>query len=164
LNKAALSMHYEGKLSGKRVCIYRWDSSASKWEYVDSSVDEKSGTVSASIGRFGIFRLYIVPVWGVIPEVTELLQNYPNPFNPETWIPYKLFEPAEVELRIYSISGQLVRVLRLGQCNPGTYTDKNRAICWDGKNENGEDVSSGIYFYHLTAGKSVSVRKMVVAQ
>jgi hypothetical protein len=164
LSKATLSMRYEGKLSGKRVCIYRWNGAASKWEYVDSSVDGKSGTVSATTGRFGVFGLYIVPLRAVIPEVTELLQNYPNPFNPETWIPYKLSVPAEVELRIYGISGQLVRALRLGQCKPGTYTDKNRAVYWDGKNENGEAVSSGIYFYHLTAGKSVFVRKMVVAQ
>jgi hypothetical protein len=116
------------------------------------------------VGNVFTSRDYVihVPVWAIIPASTELLQNYPNPFNPETWIPYKLSEPAEVELRIYSSSGRLIRTLELGQQKPGTYTDRERAMYWDGKDENGEYVSSGVYFYHLLAGESVSVKKMAV--
>jgi hypothetical protein len=106
-----------------------------------------------------------VPAWAVVPDSMELLQNYPNPFNPETWIPYRLSESTEVKLRIYNTSGRLIRTLELGQQRPGAYVDKERAIYWDGKNENGEDVSSGVYFYELsTTGKFVSVRKMVLAR
>ncbi|MFC1718307.1 FlgD immunoglobulin-like domain containing protein, partial [Candidatus Poribacteria bacterium] len=105
-----------------------------------------------------------VPMWAVIPASSQLLQNYPNPFNPETWIPYRLSESADVRLSIYSLSGQLVRTLELGTMNPGTYTDRERAIYWDGRNKSGEIVSSGVYFYHLSAGEFTSTRKMVVAR
>ena len=101
-------------------------------------------------------------MWAVVPDRTQLLQNYPNPFNPETWIPYRLSESAEVEVRIYNVAGKLVRTLELGQQKPGTYTGKERAIYWDGRDGNGEYVSSGTYFYHLKAGKFASVKKMVV--
>ena len=105
-----------------------------------------------------------MPIWAVIPRTTELLQNYPNPFNPETWIPYRLSEANSVELRIYSVSGQLIKVLDLGQQKPGTYVGVNKAIHWDGRNEYGEEVSSGVYFYQLKAGKSAFIRKMVIAR
>jgi hypothetical protein len=62
-----------------------------------------------------------------IPCQSLLLQNYPNPFNPETWIPYQLREPADVVIRIYSSSGQLVRTLNLGQRATGFYLGRNRA-------------------------------------
>ena len=105
-----------------------------------------------------------VPEWAVIPASSQLLQNYPNPFNPETWIPYRLSESASVRVSIYSLSGKLVRTLELGVKNPGTYTDKERAVYWDGRNENGETLSSGVYFYHLSAGTFAAVRKMIVSR
>ncbi|MDD9975910.1 MAG: leucine-rich repeat domain-containing protein, partial [Candidatus Poribacteria bacterium] len=87
-----------------------------------------------------------------IPETTALLNNYPNPFNPETWIPYQLSEPAEVTLRIYAVNGSLIRTLALGQMPAGIYQTRTRAAYWDGKNNIGESVASGVYFYTLTAG------------
>ena len=84
----------------------------------------------------------------LIPEETALLPNYPNPFNPETWIPYQLSEPAEVTLRIYAINGELVRTLALGQMPAGIYQTRSRAAHWDGKNDVGESVASGVYFLH----------------
>lgn len=105
-----------------------------------------------------------IPEWAVIPEVSQLLQNYPNPFNPETWIPYRLVNPARVSLSIYNSSGQLVRILELGQKKPGTYTNKEHAIYWDGRNEYGETVSSGIYYYYLSADEFFSIKKMVVVR
>ena len=97
-----------------------------------------------------------------IPEETALLHNYPNPFNPETWIPYQLTEPAEVTLRIYAVNGTLVRTLALGHQPAGIYQTRTRAAYWDGKNQVGESVASGIYFYTLTAGDFTATRKMLI--
>ena len=96
------------------------------------------------------------------PKSTDLLPNYPNPFNPETWIPYQLSEPAEVSISIYAVDGTLVRTLALGQLPAGVYQDKSRAAYWDGTNNFGEPVASGIYFYMLTAGDFTVTRKMLI--
>ena len=96
------------------------------------------------------------------PEKTILLSNYPNPFNPETWIPYQLSKPAEVTVTIHAADGKLVRTLTLGHQPAGVYQDKSRAAYWDGKNQLGEPVASGIYFYTLTAGDFTATRKMLI--
>ena len=98
----------------------------------------------------------------LVPQETALLPNYPNPFNPETWIPYKLSEPADVTLTIYAANGQIVRQLPLGHQSAGVYQSKVRAVYWDGKNAFGEPVASGIYFYTLTAGDFAATRKMLI--
>ena len=87
----------------------------------------------------------------VIPTISKLLPNYPNPFNPETWIPYQLANDATVKVKIYDLQGRVIRTLDLGYQRAGYYTDQSRALHWDGKNENGEAASSGVYFYHLVA-------------
>ena len=96
------------------------------------------------------------------PQTTALLANYPNPFNPETWIPYRLATPAEVSLTIYTANGAVVRTLTLGHQPAGTYQSRSRAAYWDGRNELGEPVASGIYFYTLTAGEFNATRKMLI--
>ena len=96
------------------------------------------------------------------PKETLLLANYPNPFNPETWIPYQLAKPADVTLHIHAIDGSLVKTLSLGHKSIGTYQNRNRAAYWDGKNELGEPVASGVYFYTLTAGDFTATRKMLI--
>ena len=98
----------------------------------------------------------------VLPDTTSLLSNYPNPFNPETWIPYQLSEPADVTLRIYTANGVLVRTLALGQLPAGIYQSRSRAAYWNGRNEIGEPVASGIYFYTLSAGDFTATRKMLI--
>ena len=99
----------------------------------------------------------------VLPaKETLLLPNYPNPFNPETWIPYQLATPADVILRIYSANGVLVRTLGLGNQSAGIYQSRSRAAYWDGKNEMGEPVASGVYFYTLSAGQFTMTRRMVI--
>ncbi len=97
-----------------------------------------------------------------IPEETALLPNYPNPFNPETWIPYQLAEPAEVTLHIYAVNGELIRTLTLGHQPAGIYQNRTRAAYWDGRNNIGEPVASGVYFYTLTAGEFKATRKMLI--
>ena len=97
-----------------------------------------------------------------IPAETALLHNYPNPFNPETWIPYQLAHAADVTLTIYDTQGALVRQLDLGYQQPGYYTNRTRAAYWDGRNNLGEAVGSGVYFYHLHAGDYSAIQKMVI--
>jgi len=96
------------------------------------------------------------------PKETVLLANYPNPFNPETWIPYQLANSADVNISIYAADGKLVRKLILGHKLVGMYQNKSRAAYWDGKNEIGEPVASGVYFYTLTAGEFSATRKMLI--
>ena len=96
------------------------------------------------------------------PQETALFQNYPNPFNPETWIPYTLAAPADVTVRIYSTTGAVVRTLALGYQSPGIYQHQSKAAYWDGRNEQGEPVANGVYFYTLTAGDFAATRKMLI--
>ena len=96
------------------------------------------------------------------PKETALLPNYPNPFNPETWIPYQLATPADVNISIYAANGTLVHTLDLGHQPVGIYQERNRAAHWDGKNALGEAVASGIYFYTLKAGDFSATRKMLI--
>ncbi|MBM4177386.1 hypothetical protein FJ208_01115 [Candidatus Gribaldobacteria bacterium] len=95
---------------------------------------------------------------------TALLQNFPNPFNPETWIPFELEKPSRVEIDIFNSQGELVRSLVLGELAPGFYTDKQRAAYWDGTNQAGEKVSSGIYFYTIKNGFFAGVKKMALVK
>ena len=91
---------------------------------------------------------------------TNLYQNYPNPFNPETWIPFEIAEDCLVLVQIHDTNGNLIRELDLGFCAKGVYTNKSKAAYWDGCNQQGEKVSSGMYFYMLN---NVGLpRKMIV--
>ena len=96
------------------------------------------------------------------PKTTALLPNYPNPFNPETWIPYRLAEGTFVALTIYDLNGQVVRTLDMAHQVAAVYESQSKAIYWDGRNEVGEQVASGVYFYTLTAGNFTATRKMLI--
>ena len=113
-----------------------------------------------------IFDLGIANLEGLLvsqmPTETKLLRNYPNPFNPETWIPYQLAEATEVAISIYAVNGNLVRTLALGHQAAGTYQSKSQAAYWDGRNELGERVASGVYFYTFTAGDFSATGKMLI--
>ena len=128
---------------------------------------ENDGSITFQQGIATLERLLAL----FIPEETALLHNYPNPFNPETWIPYQLAESAEVTLTIHSVNGTLIRTLALGHQPAGIYQTRTRAAYWDGKNEVGESVASGVYFYTLsteptrdsiTAGDFNATRKMLI--
>ena len=96
------------------------------------------------------------------PKETALLPNYPNPFNPETWIPYQLAAATDVQLTIYDADGAVVRRFDVGHQAAGHYTDRSKAVYWDGRNRLGEPVGSGVYFYHLSAGEYSETRKMLI--
>jgi hypothetical protein len=98
----------------------------------------------------------------IIPSASWIGQNYPNPFNPETWIPYALSESGKVTVQIYNVHGSLVRTLNLGEKSAGVYDTKELAAYWNGRNDTGEKMSSGLYFYKLTAGQFSQVKRMVI--
>ena len=106
--------------------------------------------------------LQLLAEMGAIPETTALLPNYPNPFNPETWLPYQLAKAADVTLTVYDMRGVAVRQLVLGHQPAGVYQSRGRAAYWDGKNDFGEPVASGVYFYTLTAGEFTATRKLLI--
>ena len=121
---------------------------------------ENDGSLAFQRGIANLQRLLAL----LIPEKTALLANYPNPFNPETWIPYQLAQASEVRIHIYAINGTLVRMLDLGNQPAGMYQQRTRAAYWDGRNQVGEPVASGVYFYTLTAGDFTATRKMLIAK
>jgi hypothetical protein len=92
-----------------------------------------------------------------VPSQFELAQNYPNPFNPGTTIRYALPYQAEVRLEIYNALGQLVKVLVNKSQTAGIKT-----VNWNGTNQFGEPVSSGVYLYRLKAGNHIQTRKMML--
>ena len=96
------------------------------------------------------------------PQETILLPNYPNPFNPETWIPYQLANPSDVQIIIYDTRGATIRHLTLGHQPAGYYTTRDRAAYWDGYNSLGERVATGVYFFKLQADNLSLLRKMVI--
>ena len=91
------------------------------------------------------------------PERFSLSQNYPNPFNPQTQISYALPERCQVKLAIYNVRGQRVRVL-VNELQAA----RHNTVLWDGKNEDGQEVASGIYYYRLDAGAFSQTRSMVL--
>jgi FlgD Ig-like domain len=92
-----------------------------------------------------------------VPERFELLQNYPNPFNPSTVISWQLAVGNQVELKIYNLLGQEVRTLVNERKEAGYHT-----VEWDGRDDAGTPVSSGIYLYRIKAGEIIKIRKMVL--
>ena len=102
------------------------------------------------------------PAAPLTPAETALFPNYPNPFNPETWIPYQLAEATDVTLTIYDIKGREVRRLALGHRPAGVYRSRGRAAHWDGRNQIGEKVATGLYFYTLTTRDFNATGKMLI--
>ena len=99
-----------------------------------------------------------------LPVQTALLANYPNPFNPETWIPFQLHAPAQVRLSIYDVRGARVRQLDLGYRAAGQYRTSAGAAHWDGRDQHGAPVASGVYVYRLQAGPVAQGRKMLLVR
>jgi len=92
-----------------------------------------------------------------VPVTTALLENYPDPFNPSTTIRYTLSEDTHVTLNVYNMLGQLVATLVNGYELPGY-----REVVWDGSNDFGQRVSSGIYIYRMVAGTHIEIKRMML--
>ena len=124
------------------------------------------------IGNWDIYARVVDWTWTKVgedesaglPKSFELSQNYPNPFNPSTTLPFtvkssqwSVVSPIHTTLKVYNILGQLVRILVDEEKAPGNYK-----VVWDGKDNSGKEVSSGIYFYQLKTEEYTATRKMVL--
>lgn len=118
-------------------------------------IEGVSRHIPPDIGAYEFARM--VSVKEDAPVRFSLLANYPNPFNPSTTIPFSLAAPGEVELAVYSVTGQRVRTLLAGYMAAGTYN-----ITWDGRDDSGKSVSSGVYLSRLTSGANIAVGKMLL--
>ena len=98
------------------------------------------------------------------PKTTALLPNDPNPFNPETWIPYHLATASDVTLIIYNTKGEVIRQLYTRYQPAGYYTDQAKTAYSNGRNENGESVASGVYFYQLRTADYTTTRRRVIVK
>ena len=127
-------------------------------EWITEAYNKNDGS---DLFREGIARLESLRN-SSITDNTTLYQNYPNPFNPETWIPYDLAQDSNVDIYIYDIRGQVIRKIRIGFQNAGSYRTKEQAAYWDGYNSSGERVANGIYFYSLKTDHIKATRKMTI--
>ncbi|UCG93988.1 MAG: T9SS type A sorting domain-containing protein, partial [Candidatus Aerophobus sp.] len=98
-------------------------------------------------------------VSAALPMEFSVSQNYPNPFNPTCVIAYALPTDCQVKLSIYNILGQKVKVLVDEYQNAGY-----RSVTWDGKDDQGQEVSTGVYFYRVQAGNFMQSKKMVLTK
>lgn len=111
-----------------------------------------------SDASFSIVTLCVDPKVGALrnlPATFELRQNYPNPFNPTATIEYALPQAEKVELRVFNILGQAVKTL-VDEEKPAGY----HQVVWDGKDQLGRPLSSGVYIYKIVAGDFVETKKM----
>jgi len=130
---------------------------------IDMKVDNTLTVTSPFITNGLRILLYLAqgaigdPVGSEIPQKFELLQNYPNPFNPETSINYAVAKNSMVEITIYNAVGQKIKTLISGQHTAGYYTTR-----WNGTNDFGQKVVSGIYLYRLKTDSYTTMKKMIL--
>ena len=149
LNLAAIGVQWDAHPEGgdDEGSVYIFDTADAEGLNIPLSVEPRGDLVLTMFGDI---------------KRTALLQNFPNPFNPETWIPYTLADNADVNVRIYNVEGKLVRKLDIGYQRAGSYLSREKAVYWDGRDQLGESVSSGIYFYTLKADAFSDTRRMVI--
>jgi hypothetical protein len=144
------------------LSIVAWPLSAGKL-YFDM-VDQKGGSICQKKAED---RAIAIPIKdggsteAVEPEAKtstfQLERNYPNPFNPETVLKFNLPEASKVDLKVYNILGQVVRTLVDEELPAGPHS-----VVWDGRNDQGSDVASGVYFYRIQAGSFESTMRMTL--
>jgi hypothetical protein len=152
-----------------QLILGRWNEVNMAWESIPCVVDTASGIITGQTDKLGIFAPIFVS-WDTTTGVEEdadageklpanpsLSQNYPNPFNQGTEIKYALPKSCNVSLTIYNLLGQKVRTLVNEYQNAGY-----KSAFWDGKDESGKDVSSGIYFYLLKTDDFKEAKKMTI--
>ncbi len=163
VNEATFSIDSNtGQLKTKALIFYNVGITYSNFKVKASNSFGGSATIDVRVTVTAAASAPVAQVSQQSPAKTDLLPNYPNPFNPETWIPYQLSKSAEVTLAIYNVKGEMVRQLELGHKAAGNYLSRSQAIYWDGKNQSGEKVATGVYFYRFTAGDFSATRKMLI--
>ncbi|MCY3737494.1 MAG: T9SS type A sorting domain-containing protein [Gemmatimonadaceae bacterium] len=114
-----------------------------------------AGTTADAAGRFSISRVALGP--SALPDQFSLGQNYPNPFNPSTIIPYQLPLAAHVRLQVFNLLGQRIATLVEGEQPAGFHSAR-----WNGTDDSGRAVGSGVYLYRLQSGSRVATERMVL--
>ena len=132
----------DAEIVGNRIYVIEWSGGRGLWEIVLPQATIETAVAEAE---------------GIVPAEFALAQNFPNPFNASTTIAFQLAHPSQVELAIYSISGQRVRTLISDSLPAG-----HHRLQWDGHNERGEPVASGAYLYQLLAGDFVATRQLML--
>jgi len=139
----------------RKVGLYRFDDESEEWVFLSGASDKYVlNTTITELGKYGIFY---DENFVAIPQKFMVHQNYPNPFNPNTTIKFDLPENEKVTLTIFNVLGQRIKTVVSKEFEAGYH----KAI-WKGRNENGENVGSGLYFYQLKAGKNVINKKMIL--
>jgi len=125
---------------------------------IDAADERLRGAIISGV-RYGVVSTIVRKGHEYVPEEFELDQNHPNPFNNSTSIQYRLSKPGNVTLHIYNVQGQQVTLLVRNRQSAG----KHRVL-WDGTNESGEKVRSGVYIYELRVGSGRLRKKMLLIQ
>ncbi|MCE2446908.1 MAG: PQQ-dependent sugar dehydrogenase [Candidatus Latescibacteria bacterium] len=132
----------DAEIIDNRIYVIEWGGGRGLWEIVLPQATAETAVAEAI---------------DVVPAEFALAQNFPNPFNASTTITFQLGLASQVELAIYSISGQRVRTLISGSLPAG-----HHRLQWDGHNERGEPVASGAYLYQLSASDFVATRQLLL--
>jgi hypothetical protein len=136
-------------------------SSATEYQYTDFNINYettywyKIEQIDIS-GKSDFYGPFSAKTLRPIPKEYELSQNYPNPFNPITHISYSLPQAGPVLLRVFDMNGRMIRSLKSGTVSAGSYE-----IEWDGRNDKGEMVATGIYIMRMDANENVFIKKMM---
>jgi len=148
-----VSFRLKGDAAG--AGIYRLAGDAP--EYVGGVVS--NGLITASVAEGGTFAIGYKknpPQETAFPVALAVGQNMPNPFNPNTLIPFELSHECEVRIEVYDANGRNIASPGEGRFPPGSH-----AVMWDARDRNGREVSSGAYFYRVTAGGWTVTKKML---
>lgn len=166
LRDATITINYSGNTDADDSDVALYVLENNNWKHVPAVQDKKNNTFTASVNRLGFFAVIqgnigvmSEPGQASLPQTFALHQNYPNPFNPTTEIKYQLPREERITLKVFNMNGQLVNTL-IDESKPaGYYTAR-----WNGLNQAGFKVSSGLYLYELKAGNFTETRKMILVK
>jgi hypothetical protein len=158
--RISASGYPQWQFDGSPVCTAEGTAS---WPSCIAASDGRA-LVSWSDPRYGDYDIYAIripmdptSVEPPLPRLPDLFQNYPNPFNPLTIIEYAVPTPGHVRLAIYDVHGRLVRKLADQRMDAGYHQ-----VTWDGTNDQGRSIASGMYFYRAEIGEETKTRKMLL--
>ena len=147
----------DGYTEGNSITIKVWDGNKEKEYYAEAVKEEnKEGKLNfRSLGSI-IVKLNSLSSFIDKPNEVTLFDNYPNPFNPSSTFSFYLPKSSQIELIIFNVNGEKIKTLVSGEFSEGIHQ-----IRWDGHNNNGGLVTSGIYFYRLISSESIQVKKLI---
>ena len=159
LDKIRIEISYDPFQHSDPNKLFVFQKNGASWKRLESQVLLKQNKVVAYVNQLGTFRIDEDPSYNGRSTVIKdfsLKQNYPNPFNPSTTIEYEVPQDGHVSLVIYNLLGQRVRTLYDAFRSAGQYR-----ITWDGRNDQGREVTTGIYFYRLQTENQIQTKKML---